>query len=263
MPTIPLRDTTIHYEEQGSGSPLLLLHGGLGTALLHFRREIPFYAGAGYRVIAPDLRGYGRSSPPREFPLDFYEQDAADMAALLEATGAAPAHLLGWSDGAVVAQVLAVERPDLVRSLALSAGEACILEEERVNWPPLADPSTWPPRAVERFIDAQGPPNWPGILQKMLDGYNALLDAGGEVIAARLGEIRCPVLIAHGEADHVVPVVQAHTLKAGMPHAELRLFPAAGHALHREREAELRALTLDFLRRVEAGDAATRSRGLR
>ena len=250
MPQLALPDITLHYEAAGAGDPLLLLHGGLGTALLHYRRDIPFYA-EWYRVIAPDMRGYGRSSPPREYPLDFYERDAADMAALLEGLDARPAHVLGWSDGAMVALVLAVNRPDLVRSLALWGGEARILEEERAAWPPLADPSTWPSRAVERFIEAQGPLNWPGILEKMLAGYNAVLDAGGDVIAQRLGEIRCPVLIMHGEEDEVVPVVHAHMLQEAMPHADVHIFPGAGHALHREREPELRALVLDFLARQE------------
>ena len=248
MPEITLADTMLHYEEAGEGEPLLLLHGGLGTALLHFRREIPFFAER-YRVIAPDLRGYGRSSPPREFPPDFYQRDAADMAALLEALGAHPAHVLGWSDGAIVALTLAATRRDLVRSLAVWGGESRLLEEERAAWPALADTSTWPPRALERFVEAQGPLNYPGIFQRMLDGYNAVLDAGGEIIFSRLGEIRCPVLILHGEQDDVVPVKQAYTLKAGMPHAELHVFPDAGHLLHREREGELRALVMEFLAR--------------
>jgi valacyclovir hydrolase len=248
MPDFTLSDVTLHYEEAGSGVPLLMLHGGLGTALLHFRREIEFFGGR-YRVIAPDMRGYGRSSPPREFPLDFYERDAADMAALLEGLGTGPAHVIGWSDGAMVALVLAVERPELVRSLSLIAGESCILEEERANWPPLVDTSTWSERARERFAEAQGPLNYPGILKKMLDGYNAVLDAGGRLVVDRLGEVRCPVLLLHGEADNVVPVKQAHTLKAGISHAELHLFPGAGHVLHRERETEVRALITDFLAR--------------
>src|SRR5215211_3985816 len=140
MPEIMLPDATLHYEEAGSGDPLLLLHGGLGTALLHYRREIPFFAER-YRVIAPDMRGYGGSSPPREYPIDFYQQDAADMAALLDSLDARPAHVLSWSDGSIVALVLAVMRPDLVRSLALWGGEAMLLEEERANWPMLADVS--------------------------------------------------------------------------------------------------------------------------
>jgi len=249
LPAIAVRDITLHYEEAGAGDPLLLLHGGLGTALLHFRREIPVFAER-YRVIAPDMRGYGHSSPPREFPPDFYHRDAADMAALLDALDARPARVLGWSDGAVVALALTVARPDLVRSLVTIAGEACILDEERAGWPALADPGSWPPRALERFIEAQGPLNYPAIFQKMLDGYNAVADADGEVVRERLGEIRCPVLVLHGETDDVVPVKQAHTLRAGIPHAELHIFPGAGHALHREREAEVRALVLDFLARA-------------
>lgn len=248
MPEITLPETTLHYEDAGEGEPLLLLHGGLGTALLHYRRDIPFWAER-YRVIAPDLRGYGGSSPPREFPPGFYHRDAADVTALLDALGTGPAHVLGWSDGAVVALVLAVTRPDLVRDLAIWGGEARLLEEERAGWPVLADPTTWPSRALERFIAAQGPANWPGILQKMLDGYNAVLDAGGEIVSERLSEVRCPVLVLHGEEDAVVPVVHAQFLRDAIPRAEVHIFPGAGHALHREREVELRTLVSEFLAR--------------
>jgi valacyclovir hydrolase len=253
MPEIELSDSTLHYEEAGEGPPLLLLHGGLGTALLHYRREIPVFAKR-YRVIAPDMRGYGRSSPPREYPPGFYHRDAADMAALLERLGAHPAHVLGWSDGAVVALTLTVTRPDLVRSLVTWGGEARLLEQERAAWPALADTSTWSERAVERFKEAQGPLNWPGIFQKMLDGYNAVLDAGGEIVSRRVGEIRCPVLLLHGELDDVVPVAHARELHAAIPHSELHIWPDAGHALHREKEAELRRLVMDFLNRHEQAD---------
>jgi pimeloyl-ACP methyl ester carboxylesterase len=128
-----------------------------------------------------------------------------------------------------------------------------LLEEERAIWPVLADVSSWPPHAVGRFIEAQGPLNWPGILDKMIAGYTAVLDAGGEIIAGRLGEIRCPVLVMHGEKDDVVPVRHAQILKDGVAHAEVHVFPGAGHALHRERESEVRSLILDFLGRVESG----------
>ena len=181
------------------------------------------------------------------------------MAALLDTLGVGPVDVLGWSDGSIVALVLAVTRPDLVRSLALWGGEAMLLEEERANWPVLADASTWPPRVVERFVEAQGAENWPGILDRMVAGYNAVLDAGGEIIARRLGEIRCPVLLMHGEEDEVVPVVQARNVKAGIPHAELHIFPDAGHALHRERESDVRALIVDFLARVDAKERTATS----
>lgn len=248
MPDIAVPDTMLRYEDAGAGEPLLLLHGGLGTALLHYRREIPVFAER-YRVIAPDMRGYGRSSPPREFPPDFYHRDAADMAALIEALGIAPVHVLGWSDGGIVGLVLAATRPELVRSLVVWGGEAHLLEEERAGWLALASPETWPGRSLERFQEAQGPANWPGVLEKMLAGYTAVLDAGGEIIRGRLGEIRCPTLIIHGEADPVVPVVHARTLQAGIPHAEVHIWPDVGHLPHREREDEFRALVMEFLAR--------------
>lgn len=239
--------TVLHYEEAGTGEPLLLLHGGLGTARLHWWREIPFFAER-FRVIAPDMRGYGSSSPPRDFPLDFYQRDADDMAALLHATRAAPAHVLGWSDGGNVALVLAAQHPELVRSLVIVAGEARLLPEERDLWPALIDTTGWSDGARQRFIEAQGPLNWPGVLQRMLEGYTRVLDErGGEIISARLGEIRCPTLILHGTADATVPVRHAHELHAAIAGSLLHLYPETGHLPHREHEEDFRARALVFL----------------
>jgi len=248
MPELTLPDIVLHYEEAGAGTALLLLHGGLGTALLHYHRELPFFAER-YHVIAPDLRGYGRSSPPRSYPPDFYHRDATDMGMLLKALASEPAHVLGWSDGAIISVILAVNHPELVRSVVIWGGQASNLEQERAAWDRLVDTRTWSPRALERFQEAQGPANWPGILERLHAGYSAILDAGGEIIARRLGEIRCPVLIIHGEDDPIVPVAHAYTMHAAIPQSELHLWPGVGHLPHREREAEFRALVLEFLAR--------------
>lgn len=247
MPEIRANGTTIFYEDVGDGPPLLLLHGGLGTARLHWWKEIPFFAER-FHVIAPDLRGYGRSAPPRDFPLDFYERDAADMAALLRQTGHYPAHILGWSDGAIVALVLAVTHRELVRTLIVVSGEAHILPEEREGWRLLVDTSQWSESALRRFIEEQGPENWPGLLERMLAGYHAVLEQrGGEVIRARLGEITCPTLIIHGTDDPIVPVSHAYELAQRIPGAWLYVFAGCGHFPHREREEEFRERVLYFL----------------
>lgn len=249
MPESAVNGTVLHYAEAGTGEPLLLLHGGLGTASLHWWREIPFF-GEHFHVIAPDMRGYGRSSPPRAFPPDFYSRDAEDMAALLRALDAGPAHVLGWSDGAVVALVLAVHHPDLVRTLTVVSGEARILPQERDLWPALVDTATWSESGLRRFVEAQGPRNWPGILERMLAGSNAVLDEhGGEVISARLGEIRCPTFIIHGDADPTVPVSHAHEMHASIPHSRLHIYPATGHLPQREHEQDFRERVLEFLGR--------------
>jgi len=238
MPEIAVNDTILHYEEAGSGEPLLLLHGGGGTALLHFRREIALF-GEQYHVIAPDMRGYGSSSPPRLFEGDFYAEDGADAAALIEALGIAPVHVCGWSDGGIAGLLLAAAHPQLVRTLCIWGAEGRILPIEREAWKGLTDTSSWPEHTRQRFAEAQGPLNWPGLLDRMFIGYNRVLDAGGDIVSQRLHQIRCPTLIMHGDEDDVVPVEHAYELNRLIPGSELRIFHGAGHTLHRERHHEL------------------------
>ncbi|HEY7295729.1 MAG TPA: alpha/beta hydrolase [Dehalococcoidia bacterium] len=248
MPELHVNGVVLHYEEAGSGEPLLLLHGGAGTALLHFRREIA-ELGERYHVIAPDMRGYGASSPPRLFEGDFYTQDGRDMAALIEALGLAPAHLCGWSDGSIAALIVAADRPDLVRTLCVWGAEGRILPQERELWKNITNWWEWPEHARERFVQAQGPLNWPGVLDRMLAGYNRVLDGGGMIVANRLDRVRCPTLILHGDEDDVVPVQHAYELHRLIPGSELRIFHGAGHALHRERHAELMEMVTSFIAR--------------
>ena len=248
MPEIAVNGTVLHYEEAGEGPPLMLLHGGGGTALLHFRNEIPELAAAGFHVVAPDLRGYGRSSPPRDFPPGFYQRDAADMAALIRALDLAPAHLAGWSDGGITALLLAADHLDIARTLAVWGAEAYIKPEERAGWAQMVNWQAWPQRTLDRFIAAQGPLNWPGVLERMREGYERELDAGGNIVADRLDRISSPTLILHGDADEGVPVAHAHELHASIRGSELRVFPGGAHALHRDKHEELVRALIAFLR---------------
>jgi valacyclovir hydrolase len=258
MPEVAVNGTILHYEVAGDGPPILLLHGGGGTALLHFRNEIPELAAAGFRVIAPDLRGYGRSSPPRDFPPGFYQRDAADMAALVHTLGLAPAHLEGWSDGGIAALQLAADYPDTARTLAVWGAEAYIKPEERAGWAEIVDWQKWPDRTRERFIAAQGPLNWPGILERMREGYERELDAGGNIVAERLDRIACPTLILHGDADEVVPVEHAYEMHAAIQGSELCVLPGGHHALHRDRHDELMRILLAFLKSHQTPGPARR-----
>ena len=91
---------------QGEGDPLVLLHGALGTGEAHFRGQIDEFARR-YRVIAPDLLGYGKSGRRDSFDADFHSRDADDVAALVERLGLPGIHLCGFSDGAIVAMMVA------------------------------------------------------------------------------------------------------------------------------------------------------------
>lgn len=170
------------------------------------------------------------------------------MAALLRHTGLYPAHVLGWSDGAIVALILAVQHPELVRTLVVVSGEARILPQEREGWRLLVDTDGWSEGARRRFIEEQGPLNWPGIFDRLLAGYHAVLERrGGEIISGRLHEIRRPTLIVHGEDDPIVPVLHAYEMAQRIPGAWLSVFAGCGHFPHREREEDFRERVLAFL----------------
>lgn len=105
----------LHYEERGSGPPLLLVHG-TGTSADIWSPVLDGLARA-YRVIAYDRRGFARSSPA---PRGGLAEHARDAAALLDALGASPATVVGWSGGGVIALDLAASFPDCVAALVLA-----------------------------------------------------------------------------------------------------------------------------------------------
>lgn len=111
----------LHYVDGGSGEPVVLLHGWPFT-WREFRATMPLLAVAGYRVIAPDLRGFGLSDKPETG----YQKTnvARDVAELVERLGLAPVNLVGQDIGMMVAFALAASHPDLVRKAVL--GEALI-----------------------------------------------------------------------------------------------------------------------------------------
>ena len=107
---------TLHVLEEGSGPAVVLCHGfpGLGYS---WRHQLPALAAAGFRAIAPDLRGFGRSSAPSD-PADYDRaHTAADMAGLLDALGIEQAVFAGHDFGAALTWDLPQWAPGRVRAL--------------------------------------------------------------------------------------------------------------------------------------------------
>ncbi len=112
----------IAYEATGAGAPVILLHGFPDSGRL-WRHQVPALADAGFRVIVPDLRGYGRSDKPAEVKAYGMRLLVADVLAVLDDAGAARAHVVGHDWGAVLAWALARRAPARVDHLvALSVG---------------------------------------------------------------------------------------------------------------------------------------------
>lgn len=128
---------SLHVDDEGDGPPVLLLHGWPDSARL-WRHQVPALTAAGYRVIAPDQRGFGRSDRPLEVAA--YRPDVllADVIGLLDALELDTAHIVGHDWGAFVGWLVATRHPHRARSLtALSvphpAAPRTLLQRE-MSW---------------------------------------------------------------------------------------------------------------------------------
>lgn len=119
----PASGVVLHVRQAGHGSPVLLLHGFPDSSTL-WDDVAPHLLAAGHRVIAPDLRGFGGSDAPTAVGEYALGHSVADLRALItRLTGGEPVHVIGHDWGAVAGWCLALEHPQVVRSLvALSVG---------------------------------------------------------------------------------------------------------------------------------------------
>src|SRR5919198_1052777 len=115
---VQLGDVKTWYDEHGEGDPLVLLHGGLVDARF-FQPNLPALA-EHFHVYTPERRGHGHT-PDVEGPIT-YQLMADDTIAFLETVVGQPADLVGHSDGAVVAMLVAIQRPELVKRLVMISG---------------------------------------------------------------------------------------------------------------------------------------------
>ena len=122
MPGLQVNGVRLHYEEHGSGQPILLVHGCGGSAL-GFAGAVGELARIG-RVIAYDRRGSARSERPSPYERTSVTEHADDAAALLDALAATPAIVIGSSYGGTVACDLALRHPECVRGLVLLEPDA-------------------------------------------------------------------------------------------------------------------------------------------
>jgi pimeloyl-ACP methyl ester carboxylesterase len=107
----------LHVFEEGAG-PLVVLCHGFPELAFSWRKQIPVLAGAGFRVVAPDMRGYGRSSAPQAVEAYDVVTLCGDMTGLLDALGEEQAIFIGHDWGANLAWQLAVLHPERVRAVA-------------------------------------------------------------------------------------------------------------------------------------------------
>ncbi|MBC8503920.1 MAG: alpha/beta fold hydrolase [Anaerolineales bacterium] len=116
MPTIKINNINMHYEITGEGQPLLLLHG-LGSSSRDWEKQIPAFAEY-FQVITFDARGHGSTDKPRgPYSISMFTEDTA---AFMKAIDIGQAHVVGISMGGMIAFQVAVDHPELIRSMTIA-----------------------------------------------------------------------------------------------------------------------------------------------
>lgn len=229
-----VRGVRFYYETYGKGRPLLLLHGNSGNSGRFFK-TIPFFEKRN-RVIAVDSRAHGKSVDGGD-SLSF-EMMADDMAALLTELHIDSTDVIGWSDGGIIALVLAMRHPQKVRRLVATGANL---------WPDSTAllPSLW--RDMEREY-AQGrnslytdPVKRNARKVFLLDFYHP------HIPTSALKAIKAPSFIIAGDRDLIVG---EHTLAIykNLPKAWLWIVPDCGHATLIDKSEEFNRKVGEFLR---------------
>jgi pimeloyl-ACP methyl ester carboxylesterase len=231
------------YELEGQGEPLLLLHGGFCTNETWAPQRADF--AADHRTFLPERRAHGHT-PDVEGPLSYHDM-AQDTIDFLSSVVGGPAHLVGWSDGGIVALLVAIERPELVSKIAVTganfkpASEIGPLSEMLDALTPDA-PEMEMFRSMYEAASPDGPKHWPVVVGKMAEMFRTEPDIPIE----DLGRIGAPTLVLVGD-DDIVPLEHTIELYRGIPNCELSVVPGTSHAHFMEKPSLVDRIVLDFL----------------
>jgi pimeloyl-ACP methyl ester carboxylesterase len=225
------------YEDHGIGDPLVLLHGGFSDAS-EFGGTIPALA-EHFHVFTPERRGHGHT-PDVPGPIS-YELMAADTVAFLEELKTGRSHLVGHSDGANVALLVALTRPDLVDRLVLISGN--FHHDGLVAGLDLGDLAANDYLAdVYGQLSPDGRDHFPVIADKIL----RMATSEPTLNAADLARVAARTLVMAGD-DDMVSAEHTLLLYRGIPDSELAIVPGTSHALIIEKPDLCNRIILDFL----------------
>ena len=219
----------IYYAMQGSGPTLVLLHGGGDSGEHSFARQLHIFA-EHHRIVAPDQVGQGRT-PDVPGPLS-YTGMMEDTAALLRRLKLEHVDVVGFSDGGILALMLAVRHPDLVRRLVISGVN---IAPEGLNASDLDD------------LRAMQIPR-PKTIDEKLAHLWATSPTDTELNLGMLASLSQPALVISGDRD-AITLEHTLTIFHALPHAELCVLPGTDHATFSGRAEWLNPIISAFLDR--------------
>ena len=232
----------IWYATYGSCSPLILLHGGLGHSG-NWGYQIPALVRSGYRAVLIDSRGHGRSTrDQRPFT---YELMASDVLAVMDALHLEKAGLVGWSDGACTALILASNAPARVAGVFFFACNMDPSGTKEIEFTPILK------RCISRHMkDYAQLSATPDQFDEFSDAVGLMQRTQPNYSAADLAQISVPVAIVHSEHDEFIKREHAQYLVRSIPNAEFIYLPGVSHFAPLQRPEQFNTATLAFLSKV-------------
>jgi len=258
MSTLTANGSELYVERRGAGEPLLLIQGMTGHSL-HWGEAFLTQLERDFELLLYDHRGAGRSAPHEG---RFTIADlAADAAAVLDGLTIDSAHVLGISMGGMVAQELALARPELVRTLTLGCTYSGGPDARFTDEPVVSELATailsgdaelrmrtgWQFNVSPEFAGAEGnfehfsavAEQYPIALGMVIAQVQAIQ---GHDTSERLAAIRAPTLVVHGSADQMLDAINGELVAGMIPGARLELLDGVGHLFfweQPERSAQL------------------------
>jgi pimeloyl-ACP methyl ester carboxylesterase len=247
-----VRGAKLYTQIYGHGAPIIFLHGGMAFFDNSFANQRDYFS-AFRTVIGIDQRGHGHS-PDGPWALS-YKMMADDTAAIIEKLGLGPVDIVGHSDGADLALVLARDHPQLVRRMVISGANI------RVDLSPEAKlRSQWSQQQLEGHlrktaaalppwfltdyakVSPDGPDHWMTLLAKCYDMWLQPI----VIEPADLKKVSIPVLVMAGDHDFTSIEENAEIFR-DLPHAQLIIVPASNHGTFNVRPDLVNLAIREFL----------------
>lgn len=237
----------LYYEVRGSGAPVVLLHGGLSSVEASFSKVLPDLARR-YKVIGIEQVGHGHTADTDQ-PLSYMKM-AEHTAAALRKLAVTPADLVGWSDGGVVAILVAARYPELVRKAVVSGVNTRLdgMSPKTMQWLRDSTPESLlnalPPElraAYERV--APDTAHWPILVAKIRDLWSTPV----YIDKAQLAAITAPTLIIAGDQDKFATAEHSVEIFRSIHGSQLWIVPGTGHDTFGARAAWMVPVITEFL----------------
>jgi pimeloyl-ACP methyl ester carboxylesterase len=230
----------IWYATFGSGPPVILLHGGLGHSG-NWGYQVPALVRSGYRGVLIDSRGHGRST--RDTRPFVYERMASDVLAVMDTLHLEKAAVVGWSDGATIALILAMKAPTRVAGVYFFACNMDPSGVKEIAWPnPVLD------RCLSRHAkDYTRLSATPDQFKIFVEAVTLMMKTQPHYSAHDLAQISVPVAIVQSEHDEFIRLEHAEYLARTIPNAKFVHLRGVSHFAPLQRPEQFNIAMIAFL----------------